>query len=191
MRPGCRACGGGVGGQPRHVRVGHGCFPSPSPFVDALFVDVSPFLGGVDVLVNVVGNQAARGYTWTRILVSMRWRQTLVSNVKLDVLLHPQGCARDALKETRCDRGFLPSASTRTALPRRSPYVTSKAAVEGLTRTLARELGPDGITVNTILPGMIDNARLDFILSRIAKDEGRSKAEVEREMLGFVCRTGG
>jgi 3-oxoacyl-[acyl-carrier protein] reductase len=32
-------------------------------------------------------------------------------------------------------------------------YITSKAALEGMTRSMARELGPDGITVNAILPG--------------------------------------
>ncbi len=34
-------------------------------------------------------------------------------------------------------------------------YVTSKAAIIGMTRALARELGKDGITVNTIMPGLI------------------------------------
>lgn len=36
-----------------------------------------------------------------------------------------------------------------------APYVAAKAAIEGLTRTLARELGPDRIRVNCVLPGWI------------------------------------
>lgn len=38
-------------------------------------------------------------------------------------------------------------------------YITAKAGIEGLTRTLARELGPDGIRVNCIIPGWIMTQR--------------------------------
>lgn len=38
-------------------------------------------------------------------------------------------------------------------------YITAKAGIEGLTRTLARELGPDGIRVNCIVPGWIMTPR--------------------------------
>ncbi len=38
-------------------------------------------------------------------------------------------------------------------------YITAKAGVEGLTRTLAREFGPDGIRVNCIIPGWIMTER--------------------------------
>jgi NAD(P)-dependent dehydrogenase (short-subunit alcohol dehydrogenase family) len=38
-------------------------------------------------------------------------------------------------------------------------YVTAKAGIEGLTRTLARDLGPDGIRVNCVLPGWIMTER--------------------------------
>ncbi|WP_246076339.1 SDR family NAD(P)-dependent oxidoreductase [Amycolatopsis cihanbeyliensis] len=47
-------------------------------------------------------------------------------------------------------------AAERGALPGLTLYGMSKAAVAGLTRTLARELGPRGITVNTVHPGPID-----------------------------------
>lgn len=41
---------------------------------------------------------------------------------------------------------------------RLAPYVTSKGALVGLTRALARELGPDGVTVNTVAPGAFPTA---------------------------------
>jgi 3-oxoacyl-[acyl-carrier protein] reductase len=44
------------------------------------------------------------------------------------------------------------------ATARDSPYAAAKAGVTGLTRALAVELGPEGITVNCICPGPIDTA---------------------------------
>jgi NAD(P)-dependent dehydrogenase (short-subunit alcohol dehydrogenase family) len=78
------------------------------------------------------------------------------------------------------------TGSTKTVMPFRAPYVASKAGVEGLTRTLARELGPDNIRINAILPGIIDNERMRGILQRIADQEGRSFEEVERSALKYV-----
>ncbi|RWD41532.1 MAG: SDR family oxidoreductase [Mesorhizobium sp.] len=51
------------------------------------------------------------------------------------------------------------TTSTRTGLPKRTPYVVSKFAVEWLTKNLARELGPFNIRCNTISPESIDNER--------------------------------
>ncbi|WP_216209104.1 SDR family NAD(P)-dependent oxidoreductase [Amycolatopsis aidingensis] len=47
-------------------------------------------------------------------------------------------------------------AAERAAVPGLALYATSKAALDGLSRTLGRELGPRGITVNTVHPGPID-----------------------------------
>jgi NAD(P)-dependent dehydrogenase (short-subunit alcohol dehydrogenase family) len=43
--------------------------------------------------------------------------------------------------------------------PGLSAYVATKAGVVGLTRVLSREAGPDGITVNVIMPGLIATER--------------------------------
>jgi len=49
----------------------------------------------------------------------------------------------------------LGSISWHLAIPQLSLYMAAKAGIEGLTRGLARDLGPDGIRVNTIVPGGI------------------------------------
>lgn len=50
----------------------------------------------------------------------------------------------------------LSSTTTRLLLPTYGAYVATKAAVEQMTRVLAKELGPRGITVNTVSPGPVE-----------------------------------
>ena len=80
----------------------------------------------------------------------------------------------------------ISTASTVTGLPGRSAYVASKWALEGLTRTLARELGPAGIRVNAIRPGFMDTERMRGIMARAAERTGRTVADVEEEALGYI-----
>ncbi|OZM80201.1 SDR family NAD(P)-dependent oxidoreductase [Pseudonocardia sp. MH-G8] len=51
----------------------------------------------------------------------------------------------------------ISSTTARTGVPGFAHYVASKAAVEGLTRVAARELGADGITVNAVAPGLVSD----------------------------------
>jgi NAD(P)-dependent dehydrogenase (short-subunit alcohol dehydrogenase family) len=151
--------------------------------VDALFGAAEAAVGEVEVLVNVVGISGPRGPIESLTLAD--WRQTMQVNV--DSMFLTARRAVPGMRRKR--RGVIvnfSSVSTRTAMPFRAPYVASKAAVEGLTRALSRELGPDGISVNAVLPGMIDNERLRFVLGRIADDEGQDTAAIEAELLRYV-----
>lgn len=78
------------------------------------------------------------------------------------------------------------TSSTRTRLPRRTPYVVTKFALEGLVLNAARELGPAGIRVNAIQPGMIDNARMRGIINRRAEEEGVSPDEIEARFTRYI-----
>jgi NAD(P)-dependent dehydrogenase (short-subunit alcohol dehydrogenase family) len=65
--------------------------------------------------------------------------------------------------------------------PLRGPYVASKWALIGLTKTLAMELGPEGIRVNAICPGSVEGPRIDRVIAADAAHRGLTVAEVERE----------
>lgn len=78
------------------------------------------------------------------------------------------------------------SGSTRTNMPNRLPYVASKWAVEGMTRALARELGPYGVRVNAILPGLIDNDRTRKILEENARRLGTEADALKQQCLGYI-----
>lgn len=56
---------------------------------------------------------------------------------------------------------------------------TVRGAVAAWAKTLAGELGPDGITVNNVLPGFTATQRLDYIFETKAKKTGRPRAEIE------------
>jgi 2-hydroxycyclohexanecarboxyl-CoA dehydrogenase len=68
----------------------------------------------------------------------------------------------------------LSSSSAQGGQSRMAAYVSSKAGLIGLTKSLALELGPQGITVNTIPPGMVVTPMLEKAIA-----EGRFTASLE------------
>ena len=79
----------------------------------------------------------------------------------------------------------LASVSGKRPLARRTPYTASKMAVIGLTATLAHEVGPLGITVNTLSPGPVAGPRMARNFALEAERTGTSVAAAEEE---FVSR---
>ncbi len=63
----------------------------------------------------------------------------------------------------------------------RIAYSSSKWAVRGLTRTLALELGPYGITVNTVCPNVTHGERMDTIIAEKARKQGKTTQEVYQD----------
>lgn len=79
----------------------------------------------------------------------------------------------------------LASVSGKRPLPGRTPYTASKMAVLGLTATLAYEVGPLGISVNTLSPGPVDGPRMARNFAMEARRRGISVETVQEE---FVSR---
>ena len=62
--------------------------------------------------------------------------------------------------------------------PNRSPYCASKWAIIGLTKTLALELGPHGVRVNAICPGVVEGDRMNRVIAAEAAATGRTPDEI-------------
>jgi len=75
----------------------------------------------------------------------------------------------------------LASVSGKRPLARRSPYCASKMAVLGLTTTLAAEVGPLGITVNSLSPGPVRGRRMDRNFALEAQRTGRTADQARDE----------
>jgi NAD(P)-dependent dehydrogenase (short-subunit alcohol dehydrogenase family) len=80
----------------------------------------------------------------------------------------------------------LASVSGKRPLARRTPYCASKMAVIGLTTTLAAEVGPLGITVNSLSPGPVSGPRMDRNMRLEAERLGIS---IEQATDAFMSRS--
>ncbi len=78
------------------------------------------------------------------------------------------------------------STSVKQPLPNLGVSNTVRGAVANWAKTLANELGVDGITVNNVLPGATDTARLKGIVERKATNLGISEEEAMQKMAAQV-----
>jgi gluconate 5-dehydrogenase len=83
------------------------------------------------------------------------WRKILEVNLT-GALLTAQGAARRMLPRKRGSIVFMASIAGIEPIPGLGAYSVSKAGLLGLMRALARELGPAGVRVNALAPGLIE-----------------------------------
>lgn len=78
------------------------------------------------------------------------------------------------------------STSVRQPIPGLGVSNTTRGAVASWAKTLAGELAPFGITVNSVLPGMTKTDRLASLIAAKSEKTGRTKDDVAKEMLAEV-----
>lgn len=130
--------------------LGVACDVADRASVDAMVAQAATAYGGVDILVNNAAIYPAR--PWTEI-TEAEWDRVFAVNIKGYYL-----CARAVYPSMKArGGGKIINISSITFFlgkwDRLLDYVSTKGAVVGFTKGLARELGPDGITVNCIAPG--------------------------------------
>ena len=135
-------------------------------------------LDGVDVLINNAGIGGPQGPIET--LPIDEWERCVA--VGVCGLFYTTRVAAPMMKKQKAGCIInISSNAGRYGLPDRTPYVASKWAIIGLTKTLAMELGPYGIRVNAICPGSVEGARIDRVINNdaIARDISSKQARAE------------
>lgn len=159
------------------------CDVSDRAQVATLFDDALNALGGLDVLVNNAGIAGPTGRAEE--INPEDWDRCL------EVCLTSQfNCARLAIPHLRQSKNAsivnLSSAAGKVGFPLRSPYSAAKWGVIGFTKSLAIELGPEGIRCNAILPGIVTGDRIRRVFEAKAQQRGISFAEMEATMLQYT-----
>lgn len=145
--------------------------------------DAASHMGGIDVLVNNAGTAGPTAKVED--VDPSDWDQCL--NICLTAQFI---CVQAALPYLRKSANAsiinLSSAAGRLGFALRTPYAAAKWGVIGLTKSLAVELGPEGIRVNAILPGLVAGDRIRRVIEAKAQRQGRSFVEAETDALALT-----
>lgn len=139
------------------------CDVTDSGQVEALFEHAKQEFGRVDILVNNAG------LTRDGLLLRMseeNWDAVLDANLK-GTFLCTRAAAKVMIKQRAGRIINITSIMGQIGNPGQANYSASKAGIIGFTRTVARELGARGVTVNAVAPGFIDTQMTDAIAGEL------------------------
>lgn len=124
--------------------------------VDEALDAVRAALGPITILVNAAGMTSFRRFTN---ITFDEWKKVI------DVNLHGVFHVTQAVLPDMLVAGWgrivnISSSSTHSGSPFQTAYVAAKTAVNGFTKSLALEYGPEGITANVVPPGSVDTPML-------------------------------
>jgi NAD(P)-dependent dehydrogenase (short-subunit alcohol dehydrogenase family)/DNA-binding GntR family transcriptional regulator len=148
------------------------CDVAEGAAVDAMVQAAAEALGGFDVVINNAGIAGPTGTV--EAIEPADWERTL--RVNLDSQYYVAHATARALKHSRGSMINIASVAGRLGYAYRTPYAASKWAIVGFTKSLAAEMGPDGVRVNAILPGIVQGERID----RVIQARGRQARRVLR-----------
>ncbi len=160
------------------------CDVSDAAAVDAFFHAVETDLAraglsGIDLLVNNAGVSGPAARLEDQPVED--WLRTIDVNINGMFLMTRRAIP---LLRAKGAGGSIITMSSNAGLlgcPLRGPYVASKWALIGLTKTLAMELGPEGIRANAICPASVEGPRIDRVIAADASARGLTVDEVESE----------
>lgn len=160
---------------------------SNSKQVETMVKTVIREFGRIDILVNNAGTNSSKPLTRT---TDRDWYDIINTHLSGTFF-----CSREAGKHMLKQRyGKIINISSMmglTGYPGIAPYCSAKAGVIGLTKSLAKELGPEGICVNAVVPGYIETDLLkhckpetiaDFVSQTILGRLGKPQ-----EVANLVC----
>lgn len=125
--------------------------------IKKLYNFVKTEFGHTNVLVGAAGVDIYKLFTE---VTEEEWDEIFSVNVKANFLLAKE-CAPDMIKRKSGKMIFISSIWGEVGASMESVYSASKFALNGLTKSLAKELAPSGITVNGVAPGVIDTKMND------------------------------
>ncbi len=137
-------------------------------------------LGGLDVLINNAG--IAGPTAPTDAMPPDEWDKVLAVNIT--GMFDVTRLAIPALKQSEAGCIInMSSIAGRLGFVNRSPYAASKWAVIGFTKTLALELGGNGIRANAILPGAVAGERIERVFAGRARIANKSLNDVRADAM--------